>query len=107
MVKPITVGFCTAVVVATVVVEFRIWENFHSFREIKYLQGNSKGLVAQQYTEIKNKVKSMHDKNHEEKIKDIEKEINFLKGELSNINQLLSNLRNKNSTCFIQGDAFP
>ena len=49
----------------------------------------------------------MRDKNHEEKIKDIEKEINFLKGELSNINQLLSNLCNKNSTCFIQGDAFP
>ena len=30
-----------------------------------------------------------------------------MKGEVSNINQRLSNLRNKNSTCFIQGDAFP
>ena len=59
-----------------------------------------KGLVAQQYTEIKHK-------NHGKKIKDTEKEINFLKGELSSINQLLSNLHNKNSTRFIQGDAFP
>ena len=37
----------------------------------------------------------MYDKNHGETIKDIEKEISYLKGELVNINQLLSNLRNK------------
>ena len=49
----------------------------------------------------------MYDKNHGETIKDIEKEISYLKGELSNINQLLSNLRNKNSTWIIQEDAFP
>ena len=80
----------------------------HLINEIsRNLQLELKGLVAQQYTEIKQKVKSMHDKNYGEKIKDTEKEINFLRGELSNINQLLSNLRNKNSTCFIQGDAFP
>ena len=48
----------------------------------------------------------MYDKNHGETIKDIEKEISYLKGELSNINQLLSNLRNKNSTWIIQRDAF-
>ena len=41
------------------------------------------------------------------KIKDREKEISYLKGELANTNQLLSNFRNKNSTCFLQGDAFP
>ena len=49
----------------------------------------------------------MYDENHGETIKDIEKEISYLKGKLVNINQLLSNLRNKSSTCFIQGDAFP
>ena len=49
----------------------------------------------------------MYDKNHRETIKDIEKEISYLKGKLVKINQLLSNLRNKSSTCFIQGDAFP
>ena len=37
----------------------------------------------------------------------IEKEKSYLKGGFSNINQMLSNLSNKNSTCFIQGDAFP
>ena len=42
-----------------------------------------------------------------EKIKDREKEISYLKGELANTNQLLSNFRNKNSKCFLQGDAFP
>ena len=42
-----------------------------------------------------------------ETIKFIEKEIVYLKGKLSNINQLLSNLRNKNSTYFIQRDTFP
>ena len=30
-----------------------------------------------------------------------------MKGELANTNQLLSNLSNKNSKCFIQGDVFP
>ena len=49
----------------------------------------------------------MYDNIHGETIKDIEKEIRYLKGELANTNQLLSNLRNKNSTCFPQGDAFP
>ena len=42
-----------------------------------------------------------------ETIKDIEKEIRYLKAERSNINQLLSNLHNKYSTCFIKGDTFP
>ena len=42
-----------------------------------------------------------------ETIKDIEKEIRYLKAEQSNINQLLSNLHNKYSTCFIKGDTFP
>ena len=32
--------------------------------------------------------------------------MSHLKGELANTNQLLSNFRNKNSTCFLQGDAF-
>ena len=49
----------------------------------------------------------MYDNHHEESIKDIEKEISYLKGGLANTNQLLSNLRIKNSTCLIQGDAFP
>ena len=49
----------------------------------------------------------MYEKDHGEIIKDKEKEMSYLKGELANINQLLSNLRNKNSTCFIQGDVFP
>ena len=44
----------------------------------------------------------MYDKNCRETIKDIEKEIIYLKGVLSNINQLVSNLPNKSSTCFIQ-----
>ena len=42
-----------------------------------------------------------------ETIKDIEKEIRYLKAERSNINRLLSNLDNKYSTCFIKGDTFP
>ena len=49
----------------------------------------------------------MYDNHHEESIKDIEKEISYFKGGLANTNQLLSNLRIKNSTCLIQGDAFP
>ena len=49
----------------------------------------------------------MYDNNNGETIKDIEKETNYLKGELENRSQLLSNLRNKNSMCFLQGDAFP
>ena len=49
----------------------------------------------------------MYDKNCRETIKDIEKEIIYLKGVLSNINQLVSNLPNKSSTCFIQDNAFP
>ena len=80
----------------------------HLIDEIsRNLQLKLKGLVAQQYTEIKHKIKSTYDKNHRETIKDIEKEIRYLKGELTNINQLLSNSRNKNSTCFIQRDPFP
>ena len=42
----------------------------------KNLQVKLKGLVAQQYTEIKHKIKSMYDNNHGETTKDIEKEIN-------------------------------
>ena len=49
----------------------------------------------------------MYDNNNGETIKGIEKEISYLKGELENRSQLLSNLSNKNSTCFLQGDAFP
>ena len=49
----------------------------------------------------------MYDNHHDESIKDIEKEISYLKGGLANTNQLISNLRIKNSTCFIQGHAFP
>ena len=71
------------------------------------IQLELKGLVAQQYTKIKHEIKSMYDNYHGETIKDIEKEINYLKGELTNANQLLSNSRNKNSTCFLQEDAFP
>ena len=48
----------------------------------------------------------MYDNNHGKAI-DIEKEISYLKGELANKNQLLSNFCNKNSTCFLQGDTFP
>ena len=73
----------------------------------KNLQLELNGLVAQQYTKIKHEIKSMYDKKYGETIKDIEKEISYFKGELSNINQLVSNLRNKNLTCFIQGHAFP
>ena len=80
----------------------------HLIDEIsRNLQLELKGLVAQQYTEIKHKIKSTYDKNHEETIKNIEKEIGYLKGELANINQLLSNSHSKNSTCFIQRDPFP
>ena len=49
----------------------------------------------------------MYDKNHGETIKDIEKEISYLKGELSNINQMLSNSRKKNPMSFIQEDECP
>ena len=66
-----------------------------------------KGLVAQQYTEIKHEIKSIYGNNHWETTKNIEKETSSLKGELANTNQLLSNLRNKNSACFLHGDAFP
>ena len=68
----------------------------------RYLQLEFKGLIAQQYTEIKHEIKSMYEKNHGEIIKDKEKEMSYLKGKFANINQMLSNLRNKNSTCFIQ-----
>ena len=80
----------------------------HFINEIlRNLQLELKGLVAQQYTGIKHKIKSTYDKNYGETIKDIEKEIGYLKGKLSNINQLISNLRNKSSTSFIQRDPFP
>ena len=80
----------------------------HLIDEIsRNLQLELKGLVAQQYTEIKHEIMSMYDNNHGETKKDIEKELSYLKGELANTNQLLSNLRNKNTTCFLQGDAFP
>ena len=71
------------------------------------LQLELKGLVAQQYTEIKHEIKSMRDNNHDETIKCIEKEVSYFKRELLNTHQLLSNLRKKNSACFLQGDAFP
>ena len=48
----------------------------------------------------------MHDNNHVETIKVIEKEQSYLKGELANTNQLLPNVRNKVSTYF-EGDVFP
>ena len=79
----------------------------HMIGEIsRNLQIELKGLVAQQYTEIKHEIKSMYDNNHGETIKDIKKEISHLERELANTNQLFSNLRNKNSTCFLQRDAF-
>ena len=65
------------------------------------------GLVAQQYAEIKHKIKSLYDNNHGKVIEDIEKEMNYLQGELAGTNQLLSHFRNKNSTCFLQRDAIP
>ena len=65
------------------------------------------GLVAQQYAEIKHKIKSLYDNNHGKVIEDTEKEMNYLQGELAGTNQLLSHFRNKNSTCFLQGDAIP
>ena len=46
----------------------------------------------------------MYDNNHGEIIKDVKREISYLQGELANTNQLLSNLRNKNSSCFTQRD---
>ena len=53
----------------------------HLIDEIsRNLQLELKGLVAQQYTEIKHKIKSMYDKNYEETIKNIEKEVGYLKG---------------------------
>ena len=77
-----------------------IWRN---------LQPKPKGLPTQKKTKKKNEIKSMYDNNHNhgETIKDIEKETSYLKGELVISNQLLSNFRNKNLTCFLQGDAFP
>ena len=71
------------------------------------LQLELKGLVAQQYTVIKYEIKCMYDNNHGDTIKDIKKEMSYLKGELANTNQLVSNFLIKNSTCFLQGDAFP
>ena len=65
------------------------------------------GVVAQQYAEIKRKIESLYDNNDGEVIEDIEKEMNYLQGELAGTNQLLSHFRNKNSTCFLQGDAIP
>ena len=79
----------------------------HLIDEIsRNLQLEFKGLVAQQYTEVKHEIKSMYDNNDGETIKDAELEISYLKGKLANTNQLLSKLHKKNSTCFIQGDAF-
>ena len=47
----------------------------HLIDEIsRNLQLKLKGLVAQKYTEIKHKIKSTYDKNHEKTIKNIEKE---------------------------------
>ena len=74
---------------------------------LRNLQLELKGLVAQQYTVIKYEIKSMYDNNHGETIKDIRKEMSYLKGELANTNQLLSSFRIKNSSCFLQGDPFP
>ena len=58
------------------------------------------------YTEIKHEIKSMYDNNGGGTMKGIDKEISFLKRELANTNQLLPNLHNKNSTCFLQFEAF-
>ena len=69
----------------------------HLMEEIlRNLQLEPKGLVAKQYTEIKYEITFMYDNNHGETIKDIEKGISYLKGELANANQLLSNFCNKN-----------
>ena len=55
----------------------------HLIDEIsRNLQLEFKGLVAQQYTEMKHKIKSMYDNNHGGKINDIEKEVSYLKGNL-------------------------
>ena len=53
------------------------------------------GLVAQQYSKIKHEIKTIYGNNHEKTIKEIEKEISYLKGKLVNSNQLSSNFRNK------------
>ena len=46
----------------------------HMIGEIsRNLQIELKGLVAQQYTEIKHEIESMYDNNHGETIKDIKK----------------------------------
>ena len=66
------------------------------------LQLELKGLVAQQCTDIKHEIKSMCSNNHEKTIKDVEKEMRYLKGELSNTYQLISNFCNINSTCFLK-----
>ena len=49
----------------------------------------------------------MYGNNQEKTIQDIEKEKSYLKGELANTYQRISNLRHKNSTCFLQGGTFP
>ena len=74
---------------------------------INEISRNLKLEPAQQSTKIKHKIKPMYDNNHGKTIKGIEKEISYLKGEFANKNPLLSSLRNKNSACFLQGDAFP
>ena len=48
----------------------------------------------------------MYGNNQEKTIQDIEKEKSYLKGELANTYQQISNLRNKNLTCFLQGVLF-
>ena len=78
-----------------------------SMSHIHFLYEEAKGNYLIDEISRKDEIKSMYDNNHGETIKGIEKEISFLKGELANINQLLSNLCNKNSTYFLQGDAFP
>ena len=65
------------------------------------------GLVAQQYSKIKHEIKTIYGNNHEKTIKEIEKEISYLKGKLVNSNQLSSSFGNKTATCFLQEDAFP
>ena len=80
----------------------------HLIDEIsRNLQVELKGLAARQYTEIKHKVKFMYDNNYAETMKVVEKERSYLKGELANAKRMLSNLRSKDSTWFLQGDALP
>ena len=49
----------------------------------------------------------MYDNNYAETMKVVEKERSYLKGELANAKRMLSNLRSKDSTWFLQGDALP